>query len=198
MAFQLVQILFWLSLATWFGGVLFVAMTAPVVVRTVREANPILPHVLAVNLDGQHGTLLAGTIVASMLNLLWRVQLACGGVMLFVLVAQWLVMDTRDQANLVAALVRTGLFLGAVTLTLYNWRFVWPKVWAERQAYIDNADNPDLANPAKDRFDRHQVESANVLNLVLFMLLGMIVFGGLVTPGKAVAPTQSPAPVVQN
>ena len=58
--FQLVQIVYWLALATWFGGVLFVAIAAPAVFRTVRENNPVLPHVLSVNLEGQHGTLLAG------------------------------------------------------------------------------------------------------------------------------------------
>ena len=39
----LVQIVYWLALSTWFGGVLFVALSAPVVFNTVRENNPILP-----------------------------------------------------------------------------------------------------------------------------------------------------------
>src|SRR3954454_21167129 len=60
--YQIVQIVYWLALATWFGGVLFVAISAPVILRTVRENNPILPHVLSVNLEGQHATLLAGSI----------------------------------------------------------------------------------------------------------------------------------------
>ena len=78
--FQLVQIVYWLALSTWFGGVLFVAMAAPVIFRTVRENNPVLPHVLSVNLEGQHGTLLAGSIVGSLLARLAWVQLACGGI----------------------------------------------------------------------------------------------------------------------
>jgi len=197
MAFQIIQILYWLSLSTWFGGVLFVAVMAPVVFRAVREANPILPHVLAVNLEGQHGTLLAGTIVASMMNLLGRVQVACAAVMFLSLIAQWFVMDTRAQVNLVGGMMRGGLFLGAVALSLYNWRVVWPKVWSERQAYIDHADEPDVANPAKDRFDKHQIESASVLNLVLFFLLGMIVFGGLISPGRTIATAPSAPMVVE-
>ena len=36
--------------------------------RTVRESNPLLPLVLSVNLDGQHGTLLAGSIVSNLLG----------------------------------------------------------------------------------------------------------------------------------
>ena len=76
--FQLVQIVYWLALATWFGGVLFVAMAVPAIFRTVGENNPVLPHVLSVNLEGQHGTLLSGSIVGSLLARLARVQLICG------------------------------------------------------------------------------------------------------------------------
>ena len=64
--FQLVQIVYWLSLATWFGGALFVAMAVPAIFRTVGENNPVLPHVLSVNLEGQHGTLLSGSIVGAL------------------------------------------------------------------------------------------------------------------------------------
>ena len=85
MLFPAVQIVYWLSLSTWFGGVLFIAVAAPVIFRTVRENNPILPGVLSVNLDNQHGTLLAGSIVANLLQILVRVQglrTAGGGVFL--------------------------------------------------------------------------------------------------------------------
>ena len=54
-------------MATWFGGVLFVAVAAPIIFRTVRESNPVLPTVLSVNLENQHGTLLAGSIVGNLL-----------------------------------------------------------------------------------------------------------------------------------
>jgi hypothetical protein len=59
----LVSILYWLSLSTWFGAAVFVAVAAPSIIRTVRENDPLLPTVLSVNLEGQHGTLLAGSIV---------------------------------------------------------------------------------------------------------------------------------------
>ena len=39
-AFPLVQTLYWLALATWFGGVMFVAIAAPIIFRTVRESRP--------------------------------------------------------------------------------------------------------------------------------------------------------------
>ena len=61
------QIVYWLALATWFGGVVFVALSAPVVFNTVRQSNPILPRVLSVNVEDQHATLLDGTIVGNLI-----------------------------------------------------------------------------------------------------------------------------------
>ena len=49
-AFTFMQILYWLALATWFGGLLFIAVAAPVIFRTIHESDPILPTVLSVNL----------------------------------------------------------------------------------------------------------------------------------------------------
>ena len=74
-AFHFVQMLFWIALSTWFGGVLFVAAASRVVFQTVREIDPILPTVLSVNLEGQHGTLLAGSIMANLLAMLRTVEL---------------------------------------------------------------------------------------------------------------------------
>src|SRR5580704_19328585 len=62
MLLDLVQVVYWLALSTWFGGVLFIAAAAPVIIKTVKDADPLLPTVLSVNLEGQHGTLLAGGI----------------------------------------------------------------------------------------------------------------------------------------
>src|SRR5215212_915368 len=108
--YQIVQIVYWLALATWFGGVLFVAMSAPIILRTVRENNPVLPHVLSVNLEGQHGTLLAGSIVGGILARLARLQLACAGVLLLALVAHFFVAN-MDGSNRTAAIIRTALLL---------------------------------------------------------------------------------------
>src|SRR5437868_4161395 len=87
--FQAIQVTYWLALSTWFGGVLFIAIAAPIIFRTIMDADPTLPKVLSVNLEGQHGTLLAGTIVGNLLAMLGRVQLACAGVLLPVIGAQW-------------------------------------------------------------------------------------------------------------
>lgn len=173
--YQLVQILYWIALATAFGGVLFVAIAAPVIFRTVREAQPMLPTVLSVNLEGQHGTLLAGTIVSNLLVSLGWVQLICGGMLLLTLIGQYFLADLNGS-NLTAMLIRTGMFVAAAGVVAYDRLVVWPRIQRFRQQYLDHADEPEVANPAKDDFDREHRRSVNLLGIVLFLLLGMILF----------------------
>jgi hypothetical protein len=177
--FDLVQILYWLGLSTWFGGVLFIAIAAPIVVRAVRESNPVMTSVLSVNLEGQHGTLLAGSIIGQIMAVLVRVEVACAAMLAVALIGHW-VMLPRTGNQLVMQIVRTALFLAAVALLLYQWRIVWPRMWKHRQQYIDHADEPDIANPALDEFERYQNELANVLIMLLAVLLGMILFGAVI------------------
>jgi hypothetical protein len=173
--FELIQIIYWLALSTWYGGVLFIAIAAPLVMRSVREANPVLPSILSVNLEGQHGTLLGGTIVGNIMNVLVRVELACAAALLLALAAHWAELP-RAGAPLVTQLLRNALYLAAVGLLVYQWRVIWPRMWRARQEYIDHADEPDVANPALDEFDRLQGENATVLIMLLAALLGMILF----------------------
>lgn len=173
LAFQLVQIVYWLALSTWFGGVLFIAVAAPIVFRTVRDNNPILPAVLSVNLEGQHGTLLAGTIVANLLAGLRRIELACAAGLFVAMVAQWFMPLNED---LLARLVRSALYLAAVGIVVYQWRGIWPRIERHRREYIDHADEPDVANPAKDEFDRYHRESVTLLSVELALLLAIVLF----------------------
>jgi hypothetical protein len=172
MLFQTVQIVYWLALSTWFGGVLFVAMSAPVIFRIIRENQPILPTVLSVNLENQHGTLLAGSIVAELLSMLLRVEMVCAIALFLSILAQWFMLN----GQLPESLARTGLFLAAAGMVFYDWRFVGPRIRKSRAEYIDHADEPEVANPAKEQFDRYHRESVTVLSIVLFLLLGMILF----------------------
>ena len=173
----IVQIFYWLALSTWFGGVLFIALSAPVILRTIREANPVLPNVLSVNLDKQHSSLLSGTIVANLLGMLARVQFVAAAALLVVLAAQWFVINVESTQRLLAAIVRCSLYAAAVILLVYDRRFVWPRIWASRQRYIDHADEPEVANAAREQFDKYHRESVTLLSIVLFLLLGMILFG---------------------
>jgi hypothetical protein len=188
--FQFVQIAYWLALATWFGAVLFVALAPPVILRTMRDTKPVLPNVLSVNLEGQHGTLLAGTIMGNLIGPLVRLQLVCAGVLLVALAAQWFLIDLSGS-NVIPPILRSVLYIAAVVLLLYDWRVVWPKMWKYRQEYIDHADEPDVANPALDQFDRYQAESLRTLMIITCVLLGIILFSAAIQPSAmAFAPSR--------
>jgi hypothetical protein len=73
---------------------------------------------------------------------------------------------------------------------------VWPEIWRHRQQFIDHADEPEVANPAKDQFDRGQRRSVTLLMVVLFLLLGIILFSGNITPRRAVSEPAAPMPVL--
>ncbi len=185
MAFQLVMILYWLALSTWFGGVLFIAIAAPIIFRTIRQSNPVLPDILSVNLEGQHGTLLAGSIVANLLQRLTQVELVCAGALFVALIAQTFISDiTPDIAdpNFRAALLRWILFLACIAIVAYDHFLIWPRILKARQDYLDHADEPDLANPAKERFDQEHKRSVSLLSAVLFLLLGLVLFSANITP----------------
>ena len=180
MLLNLVQVVYWLALSTWFGGVLFIAASAPVIFRTVKESDPLLPTVLSVNLEGQHGTLLAGTIIGNLISMLSRVELICAGVLLLSIGAQWLLVDLHNEWNLASTAVRSGLYLAATGIVLYDWRLLWPKIWKAREDFIAHADDPEIANPARDRFHQLQRQSVTLLTLLTFLLLGMILFSATI------------------
>ena len=184
MPLHFVQIVYWLALSTWFGGVLFIALSAPIIFSTVRQSNPILPTVLSVNLENQHATLLAGSIVANLLGRLIRIELACAAVLLLALLAQWFLIDMSNRQNLVFALLRTALFAAAVVAVVYDWRVLWPRILRKREEYIEHADEPDVANAAKDDFDRYHRESVTLLTVVLACLLGMVLFSASIATAR--------------
>ena len=188
--FQLIMIAYWLALATWFGGALFIAIAAQVIHRTVREANPILPNVLAVNLEGQHSTLLSGTVVSQLLNRLTLIELICAGVLLVASVGQFFLADLTSS-NQTAFIMRVTMICIAAGIVVYDWRVVWPKIQIFRKQYIDHADDPEIANPAKDQFDREQKQSVSLLMIVLFLLLGTILFSGTISPKKTILSTST-------
>ena len=179
--FDFVQIVYWLALSTWFGGVLFIAVSAPIIFRTIRESDPTLPTVLSVNLEGQHSTLLGGTIVSNLIGMLLRVELACAAILAIAIAVQW-GMHVQDWP---AMLIRTVLLAAAVILVIYDWRVVWPRIKHHRQEYIDHADEPEIANPARIQFDRFQRESVLMLMIVVTLLLGIIVFSTTISHAVA-------------
>ena len=183
MLLQIVLTVYWLALATWFGGVLFIAISAPVIFNTVRENGPILPTVLSVNLENQHATLLSNSIVSGLFNRLIRVEIACAAVLLLALVSQWALLHSIDSQR-VGLIVRSVLYVVAVVLVMYNWRVLWPRINAHRERYIQHADEPDVANAAKDEFDRYHRDSINLLMLTLALLLGLVLFSANISAAR--------------
>jgi hypothetical protein len=180
--FPLVQLFYWLALATWFGGVLWIVVAAPVIFRTVSESDPTLPTVLSVNLEGQHSTLLGGSIVANLLSLLVRVELICAGVLGLALVGQWAMLG---GLQLGLSVLRTCLFIGATAMVLYDWRFVTPRILRYRQEYIDHADDPEKANAAREQFDRYHKESVTVLLILMAILSALVLFSSMISTAQS-------------
>lgn len=179
--FMLVQTVYWIALSVWFGGLLFVGIIWPIIFRTVAEADPTLPTVLSVNLEKSHGSLLAGNIVANILRLFSTIQLGCAGTMLLMLLAQWGVMDLSPR-NKLHAIIRSVMFVAAAAIVLFDRYSVWPKLMQHRQTYIDHADEPDVANPARDQFDKYQNEAMRLLFFQIILLSLMMIFSAVVTP----------------
>ncbi len=171
----LISIVYWTALSAWFGGTLFVMLAAGVVHRVVRDADPTLPTVLSVNLDRQHSSLLSANVVSQLLGSLWRVSLVCMVALALAQAGEW-AMVAQGNRDFVLPLVRTVLLVLAAALTVYDARAVRPKAEAARQDYVDNADEPDVANPAIERFDELQRESLLLLQTTLFTLLGLVIF----------------------
>jgi hypothetical protein len=174
----LIDALYWLTLSAWFGAVLISAVVPPVILRVIRQADPTLPRVLSVNLDKQHSTLLAGDVVGEILQTLFRLEWICAIGFFLPLVGRWFYAD-RTGANLVFPLMVSALYLLAVAFLFYGSRIVWPKVLAHRTKYVENADDPDIANAELDHFDRYSGELFSVVRNMLFALLGAILFSAV-------------------
>jgi len=182
--FWLIQIVYWLALSTWFGGVLFITVAAPVIFKTVRQNDPTLPKVLSVNLRRQHSTLLAGSIVGNLLAVMGRIETGCAAAVALGLVGQWFLAE-RSGGELVAMVLRNGLYIGAAGMLAYDRLMLWPRIWRSRQDYIDHADEPEVANAAREQFDHLHKESVTVLSILLCLLLGMVLFSGQIRPSTA-------------
>jgi hypothetical protein len=180
MFFQVIQMVYWLTLSTWFGGALFIAIAAPIIYQTVQKNNPILPHVLSVNLDGEHGHLLSDTIVANMISALSNVELICAGGLALALGGQWVTLDIHDPANLASLIIRTALLLGGAGAVAYDRWILRPKISKFRQEFTENADDPEKANPARDQFNHFHQSSLLLLQIMVVMLLGLVLLSAAV------------------
>ncbi|MEL7238746.1 MAG: hypothetical protein AAGK78_07775, partial [Planctomycetota bacterium] len=174
----------WLALAIWFGGGVFIAIAAPIIFRTVRDADPTLPRVLSVNLDTQHATLLGGEIVSKLLTGLGKITVACAIAMFLALAGMWgvAILESADLDRSVdtgALLVQTVLFVAATVVAFYSAFNVRQKAQQSRELYIADADDPEQAEQLQDSFERAQNETVMLLQIEVFVLLGLVAFSAL-------------------
>lgn len=181
MLFQLVQAGYWLALSVWFGSVVLVAVVAGVVLRVLKEERPVLPQVLAVNLEDQHAVLLGSGVMAAVLAAVGRVQVACAAAVVLGTGLHFAVANVGG-ANLTAAVVRVVLAVLAAGVLGYDRFVVAPRLSKARRTYVENADEPDVANPAKEAFDRDQHLTLSLLMLAVCLLAGLVLFSAAITP----------------
>ena len=58
------------------------------------------------------------------------------------------------------------------------WTSSGARIRRSRDEFIEHADDPDVANPAKEQFDRYHRESVNVLSITLGALLLLVFLSG--------------------
>ena len=184
-AYQVVQIVYWLILATWLGSMVFLAAAAPVVFRTARELDVRVPRYSSANLIDQQGTIVGGAIVGSLLGRLAQIQIICDIAMLPLLLAQCFVADFSGPQQ-TATLLRLALWLMASGLLFYEWRWHYPRAWQLRETYLQHADEPEIANVAKEQFDHEHHRSEVIYQAGVFVLIGMVMFSANIMPrGKS-------------
>jgi hypothetical protein len=181
MLYQAVQIIYWLVLSIWLGSMVFLAIGAPVIFRVARRMEVVLPRYSSDNLTDQQGTILGGEIVGALLARLAQVQMVCATVMLPMMIAQWLMIDLT-ASNLTVAMIRFALWLVAVVLLAYEWRGHYPRTWRLRQEYLSHADEPEVADPIKEQFDREHRKSEQIFQVTVFLLIGLVMFSANISP----------------
>lgn len=181
MLVSLLDAWYWLALAGWFACVLSSAIIPPVVFRVIQEADPTLPRVLSVNLDNQHSTLLAGDVVRGILSVFFGLQIVCCATFLPALITKWFLIDLSGQ-RIVFPIMISALYLFATAFMIYGRWVVWPKVLKHRTNYLEQADNPDIANAELDLFDRYSGQLYSVVRNLLFATIGMLIFSAALRP----------------
>ncbi|GIW75744.1 MAG: hypothetical protein KatS3mg104_0807 [Phycisphaerae bacterium] len=67
---------------------------------------------------------------------------------------------------------------------IYGRWVVWPKVLKHRTNYLEQADNPDIANAELDLFDRYSGQLYSVVRNLLFATIGMLIFSAALRPAS--------------
>ena len=200
MLYQVIQILYWLVLSIWFGGVVFVVLAAPAVFRAVGQRELRLPDITAAALRGEHQTLVAGDVVAGLLQRLGQIQLLCLGAMLPLLLATTFFMTSSLQWLTLGE--KALLYALSAGVVLYDRWKRFPITLRARQRYIEHADEPEVADLAKAEFEASHRASERAYHLIVFLLLLLVLVSANPEPrhswtdqdrGQSPTPAASPA-----
>ncbi len=181
LAYQAVQILYWLALSVWLGSMVFLAAGAPAIFRAVRSLDARSGKHPDPALDDEQTTIVAGGVMGFLLGRLMQIQLICAAAILPLMAGQLLLIDLA-ATNRTAAIIRAALWLLAVCIFLYEWRIHHPRTWSLRQQYLDNADDPEVSGQARERFHREQRRSELLFQITVFLLIGLVVLSANIQP----------------
>lgn len=188
--YQAVQILYWLVLSAWFGSLVFLVLAAPIVFRTVRKLEVRSGLYSDPSLQDEQTTIVAGDIVGAVLARLAQLQMVCAIALLPLMIAQLLLINLAGS-NLVAAALRISLLLITIVLLHYEWRAHYPRTWRLRQEFLNNTDDPDAANTAREAFEKEHRRSEQMFLVTICLLIGLVMLSANITPRSY---TSSPVP----
>jgi len=196
--YQAVQIFYWLVLCIWLGGMIFLAIAAPVIFRVVRRLDVRSGKHTDPNLIDEQTTVVAGEIVGTLLARMGQVQMLCASAMLPLMLAQLFLIDLSGT-NFIAAMLRFGLYVVALALLLYEWRLHYPRTWELRRRLLADAGEPDKANPLREAFEREHRRSEQLFLAMICVVVGMVMLSANIlprttTPASAAMVVPTPAP----
>lgn len=175
----------WLGLSAYFGGMLALAIAAPVLFHTTRGAHVSMPGIAAPPLDMGNET--GGEIFGNVLNAFSYVE-----VIALLLLLAGLLARLRTRTRVSHALAILYVLLGLTTLA--DLAYVRPKVWATRETVRQLAASAPATAPfdppEKQTFDSLHHLSERLGQAKFWLLLGMLVLSAgagpaVVTPGIA-------------
>jgi hypothetical protein len=181
LVYQTVQIFYWLVLAIWLGGIVFLAIAAPVIFRTVRRLDVRSGKYTDPNLIDEQTAVVAGEVVGMLLARLGQVQMVCATALLPLMIAQLVVAD-MSGTNFMAAILRFVLWAVAVGLLLYEWRSHYPRTWELRRRFLADAGDPEKADGSRAAFEREHRRSEQLFLAMICIVIGMVMLSANITP----------------
>ncbi len=179
--YQVVQILYWLDLSIWLGSTVFLAVAAPVIFRVVRRLEVRSGVYSDPGLRDEQTAVVAGEIVGTLLARLGQIQMVCVIAMLPLMLAQ-LFLVNLEGSNFMAAMLRLALWAGALAVLFYEWRWHYPRTWEQRKRFLEEAGDPDRANPARAEFEREHRRSEQLFMAMICIVIGLVMLSANITP----------------